>query len=40
MLSALYPIVTIALARVVLHERIARTQRFGVAGSPSVGAAH
>jgi len=37
-LAALYPVVTVALAAVVLHERIARTQRFGVAGA-LVGAA-
>jgi drug/metabolite transporter (DMT)-like permease len=30
-LSSLYPIVTVALAAVLLHERIARTQRLGVA---------
>ncbi len=29
--SSLYPLVTIALARVVLHERIARAQQLGVA---------
>ena len=32
-LSALYPIVTVALAAVVLHERIAPSQRAGVAGA-------
>ena len=32
-LSALYPIVTVALAALVLHERIAPTQRVGVAGA-------
>ena len=32
-LAALYPVVTVALAAVVLHERIARTQRFGVIGA-------
>ena len=32
-LSALYPVVTVTLAAVVLHERIARTQRLGVAGA-------
>lgn len=32
-LSSLYPIVTVALAVVVLHERIAATQRLGVAGA-------
>jgi drug/metabolite transporter (DMT)-like permease len=37
-LSSLYPIVTVALAAVLLHERIARTQRLGVAGA-LVGAA-
>jgi drug/metabolite transporter (DMT)-like permease len=37
-LAALYPVVTVALAAVVLHERVARTQRFGVAGA-LVGAA-
>jgi drug/metabolite transporter (DMT)-like permease len=37
-LSSLYPIVTVALAAVVLHERIAPTQRLGVAGA-LVGAA-
>jgi len=37
-LSALYPVVTVALAAVVLHERVARTQRIGVAGA-LVGAA-
>jgi drug/metabolite transporter (DMT)-like permease len=31
-LSALYPIVTVALAALVLHERIAPSQRVGVAG--------
>ena len=37
-LAALYPVVTVALAAIVLHERVARTQRFGVAGA-LVGAA-
>ncbi|HEY8103693.1 MAG TPA: DMT family transporter [Gaiellaceae bacterium] len=32
-LSALYPVVTVALAAVVLHERVAPTQRLGVAGA-------
>jgi drug/metabolite transporter (DMT)-like permease len=32
-LSALYPIVTVALAAIVLHERIAPSQRVGVAGA-------
>lgn len=32
-LSALYPIVTVALAAVVLHERVAPSQRVGVAGA-------
>jgi len=32
-LSALYPIVTVALAAVILHERIAPSQRVGVAGA-------
>ena len=32
-LSALYPIVTVALAAVILHERIAPAQRAGVAGA-------
>jgi drug/metabolite transporter (DMT)-like permease len=32
-LSSLYPIVTVALAAVVLHERIASAQRLGVAGA-------
>jgi drug/metabolite transporter (DMT)-like permease len=32
-LSSLYPIVTVALAAVLLHERIAPTQRVGVAGA-------
>ena len=32
-LSSLYPIVTVALAAVVLHERIAPSQRLGVAGA-------
>jgi drug/metabolite transporter (DMT)-like permease len=32
-LSALYPVVTVALAAVLLHERIAATQRVGVAGA-------
>ena len=37
-LAALYPVVTVALAAVVLHERVARSQRFGVSGA-LVGAA-
>jgi drug/metabolite transporter (DMT)-like permease len=37
-LAALYPVVTVALAAVVLHERVAPTQRLGVAGA-LVGAA-
>jgi drug/metabolite transporter (DMT)-like permease len=32
-LAALYPVVTVALAAIVLHERVARTQRFGVVGA-------
>jgi drug/metabolite transporter (DMT)-like permease len=32
-LSALYPVVTVALAAIVLHERVARTQRLGVVGA-------
>ncbi len=32
-LSALYPVVTVALAALVLHERIAPSQRAGVAGA-------
>ena len=32
-LSALYPVVTVALAAVVLHERVAPTQRLGVGGA-------
>lgn len=32
-LSALYPVVTVALAALVLHERVARTQRAGVVGA-------
>jgi drug/metabolite transporter (DMT)-like permease len=32
-LAALYPLVTVALAAIVLHERVARTQRFGVVGA-------
>jgi drug/metabolite transporter (DMT)-like permease len=37
-LSALYPVTTVVLAALVLHERVARTQRVGVAGA-LVGAA-
>ena len=32
-LAALYPVVTVALAAIVLHERVAPTQRLGVAGA-------
>jgi drug/metabolite transporter (DMT)-like permease len=32
-LSALYPVVTVALAAAVLHERVARSQRVGVVGA-------
>lgn len=32
-LAALYPVVTVALAAVVLHERVARSQRLGVIGA-------
>jgi drug/metabolite transporter (DMT)-like permease len=32
-MSALYPVVTVALAAVVLHERVSKTQRLGVAGA-------
>jgi drug/metabolite transporter (DMT)-like permease len=32
-LAALYPVVTVALAAIVLHERVAPTQRAGVAGA-------
>ena len=32
-LAALYPVVTVALAALLLHERIARAQRLGVAGA-------
>ena len=32
-LAALYPVVTVALAAFVLHERVARTQRLGVVGA-------
>jgi drug/metabolite transporter (DMT)-like permease len=37
-LAALYPVVTVALAALVLHERVSATQRLGVAGA-LVGAA-
>jgi len=37
-LSALYPVVTVALAAIVLHERVSAVQRLGVAGA-LVGAA-
>ena len=37
-LSALYPVVTVALAALVLHERVSSSQRLGVAGA-FVGAA-
>jgi drug/metabolite transporter (DMT)-like permease len=32
-LSALYPVVTVALAALVLHERVSAVQRLGVAGA-------
>jgi len=32
-LAALYPVVTVVLAAVLLHERVAPTQRLGVAGA-------
>jgi drug/metabolite transporter (DMT)-like permease len=32
-LAALYPVVTVALAAIVLHERVAPTQRVGVVGA-------
>ena len=32
-LAALYPVVTVALAAIVLHERVAPTQRAGVGGA-------
>ena len=32
-LAALYPVVTVALAAIVLHERVAPTQRLGVVGA-------
>jgi drug/metabolite transporter (DMT)-like permease len=32
-LTSLYPVVTVALAAVFLHERIASSQRVGVAGA-------
>ena len=37
-MSALYPVVTVALAALVLHERVSATQRLGVAGA-LIGAA-
>ena len=37
-LSALYPIATVVLAALVLHERVSAMQRLGVAGA-LVGAA-
>jgi drug/metabolite transporter (DMT)-like permease len=32
-LAALYPVVTVVMAALVLHERVARTQRLGVVGA-------
>ena len=38
-LAALYPVVTVILAAVVLHERVPATQRLGVAGALAGGGA-